>query len=231
VDVAKDAADFVLLEQDLAVLEQGIIQGRKTFANTLKYIFMATSANFGNMFSMAGASLFLPFLPMLPKQILMINFLTDLPEMTIAGDNVDDTFVERPHRWNVAFIRRFMLVFGSLSSLFDFATFGLLLWVLHAQEKVFHTGWFVESVLSAALVVFALRTRLPLGRSHPSRAMLLATVGVILIVLVLPVTPLAGLLGFEPLPWFYLAAIAGITAVYFILAEQLKRWFFRRFEV
>ena len=195
---------MVLLKQDLDVLREGIVQGRKTFANTLKYVFMATSANFGNMFSMAGASLFLPFLPMLPKQILLINFLTDLPEMTIASDNVDDVFVERPHRMNINFIRRFMLVFGPLSSFFDFATFGVLLWLMKASEQAFHTGWFIESVLSAGIVVFAVRTRLPFLRSKPSRAMLGMTLLVVAITLCLPYTPLAGLLGFTPLPLTYL---------------------------
>ncbi len=144
VDVAKEAADLVLLKQDLDVLREGIVQGRKTFANTLKYVFMATSANFGNMFSMAGASLFLPFLPMLPKQILLINFLTDLPEMTIASDHVDDVFVERPHRMDINFIRHFMLIFGPLSSLFDCATFAVLIWLIKANEQTFQTGWFIE---------------------------------------------------------------------------------------
>ncbi len=137
VDVAKEAADLVLLKQDLDVLREGIVQGRKTFANSQKYVFMATSANFGNMFSMAGASLFLPFLPMLPKQILLINFLTDLPEMTIASDRVDDEFVVRPRRMDIGFIRRFMLIFGPLSSIFDFATFGVLLWLMKANEQSF----------------------------------------------------------------------------------------------
>jgi P-type Mg2+ transporter len=229
VDVAKEAADFVLLKQDLSVLLQGIIEGRRTFANSLKYVFMATSANFGNMFSVAGASLFLPFLPMLPKQILLINFLTDLPEMTIAGDNVDPLYINRPHRWDVNFIRRFMLVFGPLSSIFDFFTFGLLLWVFKAGQEVFHTGWFVESVLSACLVVFALRTRLPLFRSQPSRAMLAVTVIVGLTALALPYSPLAGLMGFEPLPLGYLVAITAIVLFYILLAEMTKRWFYRRF--
>ncbi len=231
VDVAKEAADFVLLKQDLAVLHQGIVQGRTTFANTLKYVFMATSANFGNMFSVAGASFFLPFLPMLPKQILLINFLTDLPEMTIAGDNVDAVFVQRPRRWDIGFIRRFMLIFGPLSSLFDYITFGALLWLLRAnpgREALFRTGWFVESVLSAALVVFALRTRLPLGRSRPSRAMLAVTAGVALAVLALPYSPLAGLLGFQPLSPVFLAVIALIVAAYLGLAELVKRYFYRR---
>jgi Mg2+-importing ATPase len=229
VDVAKEAADFVLLRQDLAVLHEGIVQGRKTFANTLKYVFMATSANFGNMFSMAGASLFLPFLPMLPKQILLINFFTDLPEMTIASDNVDDVFVRQPHRWDIGFIRRFMLIFGPLSSAFDYLTFGLLFWGLRSGQELFHTGWFVESVLSASLVVFALRTRLPLHRSRPGRALLAVTGLMVLVTILLPYTPLAGLLGFAALPPVYLLAIAAIVAAYVVSAELVKRWFYRHY--
>ncbi len=233
VDVAKDAADFVLLRNDLTVLREGILQGRRTFANTLKYVFMATSANFGNMFSVAGASLFLPFLPMLPKQILLINFLTDLPEMTIAGDNVDQEYVQRPRRWDIAFIRRFMLTFGPLSSLFDFITFGALLWLTHnnpAREALFHTGWFVESILSASLVVFVLRTQGPLLRSRPSRAMLAMTAFVALLVIGLPFSPLAGLLDFRPLPLTFLVAVAGIVGLYLVAAELVKRWFYGRAE-
>jgi len=231
VDVAKEAADFVLLKQSLAVLHEGIVQGRKTFANTLKYVFMATSANFGNMFSMAGASLFLPFLPMLPKQILLINFLTDLPEMTIANDNVDDVFVRQPHRWDIGFIRRFMLIFGPLSSAFDYLTFGLLFWVLRAGQALFHTGWFVESVLSASLVVFALRTRLPLHRSRPGRALLAVTGLMIVVTVLLPYTPLAGLLGFAALPPLYLLAIVAIVVAYVASAELVKRWFYRHYGI
>jgi Mg2+-importing ATPase len=230
VDVAKEAADLVLMQQDLAVLERGILYGRKTFANTLKYIFMATSANFGNMFSVAVASLFLPFLPMLPKQILLINFLTDLPEMTIAGDNVDEYFIEQPRRWDIGFIRRFMFVFGPLSSFFDLLTFGVLLLALRAGQELFHTGWFIESVLSASLVVFAIRTRQPFQRSGPSRAMLLATGLVVLLALALPYSPVAGILGFKPLPVTYLLVIGGIVALYFAAAELTKRWFYRREE-
>jgi Mg2+-importing ATPase len=229
VDVAKAAADLVLLKQDLDVLREGIVQGRKTFANTQKYIFMATSANFGNMFSMAGASLFLPFLPMLPKQILLINFLTDLPEMTIASDRVDDILVERPHRMDIRFIRRFMLIFGPLSSIFDFATFGVLLWLMKANEQIFQTGWFIESILSAGVVVFAVRTRLPFTRSRPSRVMLGMTLLVMAITLTLPYTPLAGLLGFTPLSIPYLLVIFGIVALYFMSAELIKRWFYRKY--
>jgi Mg2+-importing ATPase len=229
VDVAKDAADLVLMKQDLDVLREGIIQGRKTFANTLKYVFMATSANFGNMFSVAGASLFLPYLPMLPKQILLINFLTDLPEMTIASDNVDEVFVERPHRWDIDFIKRFMMVFGPLSSVFDFMTFGTLLLFVHADQAGFHTGWFIESVLSAGLVVFALRTQLPIFGSRPSRPMLIVTGMVMLVTLALPYSPLAGLLGFRPVQPAYLLVIAIIVVAYFFSAEFTKRWFFGRY--
>jgi Mg2+-importing ATPase len=242
VDVAKEAADLVLMKQDpsagsaatgqrLDVLREGILQGRKTFANTLKYVFMATSANFGNMFSVAGASLFLPYLPMLPKQILLINFLTDLPEMTIASDHVDDAFVERPHRWDIDFIRRFMLTFGPLSSLFDFATFAVLLWLMKADEATFHTGWFIESVISAGLVVFAVRTRLPFVRSRPSRFMLGMTLAVMALTLALPYTPLAPVLGFKPLGPAYLLALLGIVALYFLSAELAKRWFYKRWEL
>jgi Mg2+-importing ATPase len=228
VDVAKEAADLVLLKQDLDVLQQGIVLGRKTFANSLKYVFMATSANFGNMFSMAGASLFLPFLPMLPKQILLINFLTDMPEMTIASDRVDDVFVKRPHRMDINFIRRFMLIFGPLSSLFDFATFGVLIWLMKANERYFQTGWFIESILSAGVVVFAVRTRLPFTHSRPSRSMRIVTVAIMLVTLLLPYSPLAGVLDFKPLPFPYLVVIFGIVVLYFLSAELTKRWFYRQ---
>ena len=228
VDVAKEAADFVLLRKELSVLHDGIVQGRKTFANTLKYVFMATSANFGNMFSMAGASLLLPFLPMLPKQILLINFLTDLPEMMIAGDSVDELYVRRPHRWDIAFIRRFMLVFGPLSSLFDFATFGALYWWLHSSETVFHTGWFIESVVSAILVVFVLRTRQPFWRSRPARPLAVVSLLVAAVAVALPYTPLASVLGFAPLPLNVLLVMLSIALVYFMSTEVTKRWFYRR---
>lgn len=226
VDVAKEAADFVLMQKDLAVLHQGILQGRTTFANTLKYVYMATGANFGNMFSVAGLSLLLPFLPLLPMQILLVNFMTDLPEMTIAGDNVDSEFIQTPHRWDVAFIRRFMLVFGPLSSIFDYLTFITLILFLHAAPQLYRTGWFIESVLSATLVVFALRTRRPIFKSRPSKVMLMVTVLVWIVVLLLPYTPLARPLQFAPLPWFYLAVVAAIVLVYFISAELLKRAIF-----
>lgn len=230
VDVAKEAADLVLLRQDLDVLREGILQGRKTFANTLKYIFMATSANFGNMFSMAGASLFLPFLPMLPKQVLMINFLTDLPEMTIANDNVDDVMIQSPRKMDIKFIRRFMFTFGPLSSIFDYATFFLLMYVMKADQQVFQTGWFIESILSAAIVVFAVRTRLPFARSKPSKAMVIMTALVALITIAIPYSPVGPLLGFVPLPFHYIALILGIVMLYFLAAELIKRWFYHRLQ-
>jgi len=158
--VAKEAADIVLLEKDLEVLVQGVREGRMTFANTLKYVFMATSANFGNMFSMAGASLFLPFLPLLPKQILLTNLMTDLPEMTIATDSVDTEMVEEPRRWDIRFIRNFMLTFGLVSSLFDYLTFGVLLLLLHATPDRFRTGWFLESVATGVLELDRGRSKL-----------------------------------------------------------------------
>jgi Mg2+-importing ATPase len=164
---------------------------------------------------------------MLPKQILLINFLTDLPELTIASDNVDDYYVANPHRWDIAYIRRFMLVFGPLSSVFDLLTFVVLYWVGHAGQTLFHTGWFVESILSATLVVFALRTRHTAWRSRPARAMVLVTVLVMLVALILPVSPLAGLMGFGPLPVHYLGAIVAIVVAYFFSAELAKRWFYR----
>jgi Mg2+-importing ATPase len=227
VDVAKEAADIVLLEPDLAVLAAGIREGRRTFANTLKYVFMATSANFGNMVSMAGASLLLPFLPLLPKQILLTNLLTDLPEMTIATDRVDPDWINRPRRWDIAFIKRFMLAFGLVSSVFDYLTFAVLLWLLRCDPAHFRTGWFVESVLSAAMVVLVVRTRRPLLASRPSRSLTAATLVVLGGTLLLPFTPLGRLFGFVPLPLPFLGLLALILLAYVISAEAVKRWFYR----
>ena len=227
VDVAKEAAEIVLLENDLAVLSAGIREGRRTFANTLKYVFMATSANFGNMISMAGASLLLPFLPLLPKQILLTNLLTDLPEMTIAGDRVDADWIEQPHRWDIAFIKRVMLTFGLVSSLFDVLTFAVLLWVLRSSPAEFRTGWFMESVVSAASIVLVVRTHRPLTASRPSRSLVLATVAVVILTLLLPTTPLGRLFGFVPLPPSFLLLLAAVLIAYVLTAERVKRWFYR----
>lgn len=226
-DVAKEAADIVLLGNDLRVLAQGVREGRKTFANTLKYIFMATSANFGNMFSMAGASLFLPFLPLLPKQVLLTNLLTDIPEMTIATDSVDPSMIEAPRRIDLGFIRKFMIVFGIISSLFDYATFGVLLYWLHAGQAEFRTGWFLESVVSASLIVLVVRTSQPFYSNRPGKYLLLSTILVVLITLVLPLTPLAAVLGFTPLPLRFYAAMSVIVLLYIVTAETAKRIFYR----
>jgi len=228
VDVAKEAADFVLLEQDLGVLHDGIIQGRTTFANTLKYVFTTTSANFGNMFSMAGASLFLPFLPLLAKQILLNNFLSDFPAMAIASDSVDRELVERPRRWDIKFIRNFMFVFGAVSSVFDYATFGLLLYVVRASESEFRTGWFVESLLTELFITLVVRTRKPLFKSRPGKYLWILTLLVTIVALVLPYTPLSGILGFVPLPGPVLLMVIGITILYIVASELAKRVFFAR---
>lgn len=227
VDVAKEAADIVLLNQSIEVLTTGIIAGRKTFTNTMKYIFMAASANFGNMFTMAGASLFLPFLPLLPKQILLTNLLTDFPEMAIATDKVDDGAVAKPHTWDIKFIRRFMIVFGLISSAFDYLTFWVLMKVLKANEPVFQTGWFIESVVSATLIVLVIRTRLPFFKSLPGRQLLIATSIVLVFVLALPWLPFAGLLSFSKLPLHYYGLMGLILCGYIISAELAKKWFFR----
>lgn len=226
-DVAKEAADIVLLEKDLSVLVQGVKAGRMTFANTLKYVFMATSANFGNMFSMAGASLFLPFLPLLPKQILLTNLMTDFPEMAIATDTVDSEMVEQPRRWDIKFIRKFMLAFGLLSSVFDYLTFGCLL-LIHATVDQFRTGWFMESVISACLIVLVIRSRRPFFKSKPGQYLVLATVVIVVVTLFLPISPLAGLLEFQPLPLSFLLMLGAILLIYIIAAELLKKAFYAR---
>jgi Mg2+-importing ATPase len=227
-DVAKGAADVVLLRQDLGALAAGVREGRRTFANTLKYVFMATSANFGNMFSMAGASLFLPFLPLLPKQILLTNLLTDVPELAIAGDAVDADWVDRPRRWDVGFVRSFMVTFGLVSSLFDYLTFAVLARGLRAGPAEFRTGWLVESVVSATLVVLVVRTRHPFYRSRPSRPLLLATFAVTAAAVALPYTPAAAPFGLVPLPAGFVGVLAAIVVAYVGAAEAAKRWFYRR---
>ena len=228
VDVAKDAADIVLLEKDLGVLVQGVREGRTTFANTLKYVFMATSANFGNMFSMAGASLFLPFLPLLPKQILLTNLMTDFPEMTIASDRVDNEMVDYPRRWDIKTIRKFMFTFGIVSSVFDYLTFGVLLFILHANPKEFRAGWFVESVISAALIVLVVRTRRPFFKSRPGKYLLMATLLIVVITLILPFTPLGDIFGFTRLPISFLLIVGLITICYMITAEITKKIFYKK---
>jgi Mg2+-importing ATPase len=226
VDVAKEAADIVLLEKDLAVLVAGVREGRTTFANTLKYVFMATSANFGNMFSMAGASLFLPFLPLLPKQILLTNLLTDIPEMTIATDRVDPELIDRPRRWDIGFIRKFMLTFGFISSVFDYLTFGALLWLFQAKPEQFRTGWFVESVVSASVIVLVIRTRRPFVKSPPSVVLLASTGAIVILTISLPLLPVAPSFGLTPLPLPFMIVLGAILVAYVLAAERAKAHFY-----
>jgi Mg2+-importing ATPase len=227
-DVARDAADVVLLEKSLHVLADGVVEGRRIFANTMKYVLMGTSSNFGNMFSAAGASLFLSFLPMLPGQILLNNLLYDCSELTIPTDRVDEELLGRPEHWDTRFIRSFMLAFGPISSLYDFLTFGVMLWVFDADAQLFRSGWFVESLATQAFVVFAIRTqRVPFWRSRPSRPLLLTTLGVVALAIALPFSPLASPLGFRALPASFLAILLAMVVTYVALVEAGKALFFR----
>ncbi|WPC67364.1 magnesium-translocating P-type ATPase [Rhodoferax ferrireducens] len=228
VDVAKQAAAMILLERDLMVLHQGILEGRRTFGNVMKYIMMATSSNFGNMFSMAAATLFLPFLPMLPMQILLNNLMYDVSEITLPMDNVDEENLAQPKRWDMTFIRNFMLTIGPISSLFDFLTFYLLLSLFNAHESLFRTGWFVESIATQVLVIFVIRTRRNPLRSHPNRWLVLTSLGVVLTAMLLPFTPLAPYLGFTPLPLSYFGLLAVLLVTYLLMVEGGKQWFYRR---
>jgi Mg2+-importing ATPase len=230
VDVAKDAAKIILLEKDLAVLNEGIVEGRRAFANIMKYIVMGTSSNFGNMFSMAAAALFLPFLPMLPTQILLNNFLYDISQISVPSDNVDSALLHRPKRWQISFIRQFMTIIGPISSIYDFLTFGVLLWVFHASTNasLFHTGWFVESLATQTLVVFVIRTAGNPFKSRPSRRLLLSVSAVVAIAAVLPYTPVGSLLRFTPLPLSLLGTIAFLAVTYLLLVQAVKSWFYRR---
>jgi Mg2+-importing ATPase len=228
VDVAKQAAAMILLENDLMVLHKGILEGRRTFGNVMKYIMMATSSNFGNMFSMAAATLFLPFLPMLPLQILLNNLMYDVSEITLPMDNVDQEDLAQPKRWDMGFIRNFMLTIGPISSLFDFLTFYLLISLFHAQESLFRTGWFVESIATQVLVIFVIRTRRNPLRSHPNRWLVLTSVAVVITALFLPFTPLAPYLGFTPLPMSFFGLLMPLLIAYLLIVEGGKQWFYRR---
>ena len=223
VDVAREAADVILVEPGLRVLHDGIIEGRKAFGNVMKYLLMGTSSNFGNMFSMAGASLFLPFLPMLPTQILLNNFLYDLSQLTIPTDNVDEAYLQKPQHWDITLIRNFMLFIGPISSIFDFLTFYVLLHFFHSSEAQFHTGWFVESLATQTLVLFVIRTSKNPLQSRPSGPLIATTLSVVAIGTYLPFSPIAGVLGFTPLPAKYFAFVAVATAVYLLLVEAAKR--------
>jgi P-type Mg2+ transporter len=230
VDVAKEAAAMILLRKDLGVLAEGVREGRRTFVNILKYMMMGTSSNFGNMFSMAAGVLFLPFLPMLPTQILLNNLLYDLSETAIPLDEVSDAMVAQPRRWDLDILRKFMLVFGPLSSVFDFITFGLLLWVFQAGEALFHTAWFVESLSTQILVIFIIRTAHPL-RDKPHPALVASTLVAFAVAVALPYSPLAHWLGFVPVPATVMGALALVTIAYLLAAHGVKRWFFARYQL
>jgi Mg2+-importing ATPase len=228
VDVAREAADFVLMKKDLRVLIDGIREGRKTFANTLKYIFINTGSTFGNMFSVAAASLILPFLPMLPKQILLMNFITDFPYLMVASDNVDQEQLDKPGKWDLTFIRKYMLVFGIHSSLFDLITFLTLIYVLKVKESAFQTGWFVESILTELFILFIIRTHKNFYTSKPGFYLFVLSILGLMATLILPYLPFAGAIGLSPLPWLTLGMMLLIVTLYILSADALKVWFFKR---
>lgn len=226
-DTAKDAASIVLLQNSLKVLISGINEGRRTFINTLKYIFIATSANFGNMFSMAGASLFLNFLPLLPKQILLTNLMTDFPSLQIASDSVDEDWLKRPVKWDMKFIKKFMVLFGIISSVFDYLTFAVLLFVFKANEGLFHTGWMLESIISAMVVMIIVRTARPVFVSRPSNKLLIAIICVAAALLAIIYSPINMYLGLIKLPIKVLLALLGVSSIYALTAEILKKSFYK----
>jgi Mg2+-importing ATPase len=227
VDVAREAADFVLLEQNLDVIRLGIAEGRRTFANTLKYILTTTSANLGNMASMAAASLVLPFLPLTAGQILLNNFLSDIPAIGIADDAVDPELIATPRRWDMRYIARFMLGFGLLSSVFDGLTFLMLLEGFGSTAQVFRTGWFVESLLTELAIALVVRTRRRCFRSRPGTMLALSSLVLMAVALALPYLPYAHIVGFVPLPPTLLAAVCAVTLLYVVAAEWTKGWFLR----
>lgn len=230
VDVAKEAAAIILLRKDLSVLADGVREGRRTFANILKYMMMGTSSNFGNMFSMAGGVLFLPFLPMLPTQVLLNNLLYDISEIAIPLDHVSDATIAQPRRWDLKILRQFMFVFGPLSSVFDFVTFALLLWAFRADQQLFQTGWFVESMATQILVIFIIRTAQP-TRDRPHPALVATSLAALALAVLLPYSPLASWFGFVPLPSDVAGALALVTAIYLIAVYGVKRWFFAHYRL
>ena len=231
VDIAKESADIILLEKNLLVLQTGVIEGRRTFANITKYIRMGASSNFGNMFSVIGASILLPFLPMAPIQVLTNNLLYDFSQSTIPTDNVDEEYLATPRRWDISNIFKFMIVVGPISSIFDYATFGLMLFVFGAWSNpaLFQTGWFVESLLTQTLIIHIIRTsKIPFVESHASPALIATTLIISALGISLPFTSAGSSLGFVPLPWLYWPAIALMLAAYAILTHLVKIWFVRR---
>lgn len=231
-DVAKLSADIILLHKDLHVLLDGVRVGRETFANVMKYLKMNISSGFGNMVSLAVASMTLPFLPMLPVQVLLNDLLYDTSQLTLASDRVEDAYLSRPRRWKIEDIRKFMVIFGPVSSLFDLVTFGILLWIFHANVKLFQTGWFLESIVTQTLIIFSIRTRVvPFFHNRPSRLFALSLFTVIAFALLLPYTPLAIYFSFIAPPVIFFAMLAGIVVAYTLLVEVLKKWFYRTIDV
>jgi P-type Mg2+ transporter len=232
VDIAKESADIILLKNDLRVLNDGALEGRRTFGNTMKYILMGTSSNFGNMFSVAGASLFLKFLPMLPIQILLNNLLYDVSESTIPTDNVDAAYTSTPKKWDIEFIKKFIMVFGPISSVFDFLTFLILIYGFNAGAALFQTAWFVESICTQTLVIFVIRTRVvPFWQSRPSNLLVISTLLIVLVACILPFTVLGSIFGFVELPLSFFAVLALLVIGYIILVELVKRWFYQKYSV
>jgi Mg2+-importing ATPase len=230
VDIARESADIILLKNDLRILNDGVLEGRRTFGNTMKYILMGTSSNFGNMFSVAGASLFLGFLPMLPIQILLNNLLYDVSESTIPSDNVDAAYISTPKKWDIDFIKKFIIIFGPVSSVFDFITFFILLFIFRADASLFQTGWFIESICTQTLVIFVIRTRVvPFYKSKPSRLLLVSSFLIVLIACILPFTVIGSIFGFVHPPVIFFAVLAGLVIGYLLMVELVKWWFYRRY--
>jgi len=235
VDIAKESADIILLERDLMVLRKGVIYGRRTFGNIIKYIKMTASSNFGNMFSLLGASAFLPFLPMLPVQILIQNLLYDISQTSIPWDTMDEEYLEKPRKWESGGIARFMLFIGPISSIFDYATFALMYFFFKAstpaQQSLFQSGWFIEGLLSQTLIVHMIRTRkIPFIQSWATKPVLALTTLVMAAGMFIPFSSFAGALHFQPLPWTYFPWLLGILISYCILTQVVKVWFINRFK-
>jgi Mg2+-importing ATPase len=232
VDIAKESSDIILLENSLLVLEQGVMEGRRVFGNIIKYIKMAASSNFGNMFSVLGGSLFLPFIPMLPIQVLTNNLLYDFSQTAIPTDNVDSEWLKKPRKWDISGIRRFILYIGPISSIFDYATYFIMLYVFNswANPALFHTGWFVESLFTQTLIIHVIRTnKIPFIQSRASKPLLFASLAIVAVGAWLPYSPLAGALGLTPLPPLYWLLLAGMLLCYVLLTQVVKSWFYHRF--
>ena len=237
VDIAKESSDIILLENSLLVLQDGVLEGRRVFGNITKYIKMAASSNFGNMFSVLGASLFLPFVPMLPIQVLTNNLLYDFSQTTIPTDEVDSEWLTQPRKWAIGELRRFIVFIGPISSIFDYATYFIMLFIYGAwahpdpsHAALFHTGWFVESLFTQTLIIHVIRTKkIPFLQSRASKALIFTSLAIVAVGAYLPYSPLASLLGFTPLPWSYWLWLLGMLVIYILLTQVIKTWFYRKF--